>query len=75
MTGVTRPGQKIVTRVLHPLGETVAVRFEQVTDTHDLDKPRVASIDDGTEVYMSLEAGSDMDSLRRRGQMRPKPAK
>jgi Domain of unknown function (DUF4288) len=59
----------------NPFGETVAVRFEQVTDIHDLDKPRVASIDDGTEVYMSLEAGSDMDSLRQRGQMRPKPAK
>jgi hypothetical protein len=75
VTGVTRPGLKIVTRVLNPFGETVAVRFEQETDIHDLDKPRVASIDDGTEVYMSLEAGSDMDSLRQRGQMRPKPAK
>jgi hypothetical protein len=72
VTGVTRPGRKIVTRVLNPFGETVAVRFEQVTDIHALDKPRDASIDDGTEVYMSLEAGSDMDSLRQRGQMRPK---
>jgi hypothetical protein len=59
----------------NPFGETVEDRFEQVTDIHDLDKPRDASIDDGTEVYMSLEAGSDMDSLRQRGQMWPKPAK
>jgi Domain of unknown function (DUF4288) len=50
------------------LGETVAVRFDQVTDVHETYE---ASIEDGTQVYMSLEAGSDADSLKERGQMRP----
>jgi hypothetical protein len=58
-----------------PFGETVVVRFEQLTDIHDLSKPGDAAIEDGTQVYMSLEAGSDVESLRQRGQMRPKPTK
>ena len=60
----------------NPLGETVVIRFEQVTDIHDVFWPGDGDhLVDGTQVYMSLEAGSDMESLRQRGQMRPKPAK
>ena len=49
-------------------GEVVAVRFDQVTDVHETDE---ASIEDGTQVYMSLEAGLDADSLKERGRIRP----
>jgi hypothetical protein len=56
---------------LNPFGEMVRVRFDQVTDVHEIGESGLA---DGTEVYMSLEAGSDAESLRERGRMRPKPA-
>jgi hypothetical protein len=49
-------------------GEMVTVRFDQVTDVHETYE---ASIEDGTQVYMSLEAGSDADSLKERGRLRP----
>jgi Domain of unknown function (DUF4288) len=49
-------------------GEMVVVRFDQVTDVHET---YGASIEDGTQVYVSLEAGSDADSLKKRGRTRP----
>jgi hypothetical protein len=49
-------------------GEMVVVRFDQVTDVHETYE---ASIEDGTQVYMSLEAGSDAESLKERGRTRP----
>ena len=56
---------------LNPFDELVRVRFDQVTGVHEIGESELA---DGTEVYMSLEAGSDAESLRERGRMRPKPA-
>jgi len=76
-----RPGRKIVTRVPNPFGETVAVRFEQVTDIHDLDKPRGASIDGGTEVSLKnlslLNASRFPVRIRERrdGEARRRPAR
>lgn len=53
---------------LNPSGEMVRVHFEQVTDVHEIGE---SDLEDGMEVYMSLEAGSDAESLRERGRMRP----
>jgi hypothetical protein len=42
----------------NPFGELVRVRFDRVTDVHEIGESELA---DGTEVYMSLEAGSDAE--------------
>jgi len=52
----------------NPFGEMVVVRFDQVTDVHETYE---ASIEDGTQIYMSLEAGSDAAILKERGRTRP----
>jgi hypothetical protein len=53
----------------NPFGEMVVVRFDQVTDVHET---RGASIEDGTRVHMSQEAGSEADSLKERGRTGPR---